>query len=120
MTGIISLDIVLILIMEAATIWYIYSIKDDVINIIKKKTYILYIYHEGTQRFEVITKYKERSMRNAMTEHFLSYERDLALLYYKPYMDYNEFVMNYTLTIDGDVYQFTMIQEIEGVTIEQR
>ena len=121
MTGNTGMDTLLVLIMIAATIWYIDSTKEDLaklLNKLKKKHYTLYIYHEGNKKFEKITTYKERNMRNAIVQHFLSYERDISLLRFKPYTDYNDYTMHYVLDIDGDLYIFAMLRESEGVKVE--
>ena len=83
---------------------------------LKKKNYTLYIYHEGTKQFEVHTTYKERTMRNAITEHFLSYGGNATLSNFKTYRDYNDYEMYYELNVDGDTYNFAMIKEVNGIT----
>ena len=119
-TGYEGLDLLLALILAAATFWYGYTIADELIKKFKKKTYWLTIYYENTNTSEVIGTYRERNMRNAMLNHFLSYGRDLALLEVKTDTDYNDILMAYSLNIDGKIHHFVMIMELEDVEIEQR
>lgn len=85
---------------------------------LKKKNYTLYIYHEGTKQFEEHTTYRERTMRNAITEHFLSYGGNATLSRFKTQRDYNDYAMYYDLNVDGDTYNFKMIKEVSGATNE--
>ena len=87
-------------------------------KILKKKRYILYIYYEGSQDYELITTYKERSMRNAILEHLLSYEKGRVTNYFYSDMNYNEYVMNYSMVIDGEIKRFSMIQELDDSLYE--
>lgn len=119
-TGNMTLDVLLALILLAATIWYVKSLVVELYRLLRKKTYRLSIYHDDEQTHEFICTYRERSMRSAMVNHFLSYNCDLAKLRYQPYIEYNDLVMCYTLNIEGETYYFTMFQEVEGVKVEQR
>ena len=120
MTKYIILDIVIIAIFVAATLWYIQTAGKDIVNLFKKKYYTLYIYHEGEEKFKKVATYKERSMRNAITEHFLSYNGNATLSHFKTITDYNENTMRYFLSVDGDAYLFTMLREVDGAKVEQR
>ena len=119
-TGYETLDLILALILAASSIWYGYTIADELIKIFKKKTYWLTVYHEDSDTYELIDSYKERNMRNAVLNHLSSYKCDMTLLKFQTEMDYNELVMIYALNVDGETYYFTMLKEIEGVTFEQR
>ena len=117
-TGYDGLDLLLALILAAATFWYGYTIADELIKKFKKKTYWLTVYHEDSDTYELIDSYKERNMRNAVLNHLLSYGCDLSLLRFKTDMKYNDLVMIYALNLDGETKYFTMLKEIEGVTVE--
>lgn len=119
MTDYLLLDFILGAILGYTTVWYIHSVIKELSKMLKKKHYTLYIYHEGNQKFEKVTTYKERSMRNAITEHFLSYNGNATISHFKTITDYNDNTMRYLLTVDGDAYLFTMLREAEGVTNEQ-
>ena len=118
-TGYEGLDLLLVLILAAATSWYGYTIADELIKKYKKKTFWLTRYYEDTKTSEVIGTYKERNMRNAMLNHFLSYGRDLSLLEVETETDYNNLLMAYSLNIDGTTHHFVMIMDLEDIEIEQ-
>ena len=96
-----------------------YFLVKKLINKLKKKTYILYLY-EDEQQGKKIATYKERSMRNAILKHFLSYKRKVETLKFKPYTDYNDNAMYYILDVDKEVHLFSMLREVDGVKVEQR
>ena len=114
------LDFVIGFILGYATIWYVNSIYKELRKILKKKYYTLYIFDERNEKFEKVSTYKERSMRNAITEHFLSYGGNAELTHFRTITDYNDNTMRYFLTINGDHCFFAMLRESDGAKIEQR
>ena len=114
------LDFIIGFVFGYATIWYIESVYKELRKILKKKYYTLYIFDEGNEKFEKIATYKERSMRNAITEHFMSYNGNAELTHFRTITDYNDNTMRYFLTVNGDHCFFTMLREAEGVKVEQR
>ena len=90
------------------------------INNLKRKNYTLYLHGKDKKDDKKIATYKERSMRNAILKHFLSYKRKVETLKFKPYTDYNENTMHYLLDVDGKVCVFTMLREVDGAKVEQR
>ena len=75
---------------------------------------------QGNEKFEMVATYKERSMRNAITEHIQSYGGNADLTRIKIITDYNENTMRYFLTVNGDACFFAMLRESDGAKIEQR
>lgn len=110
-TGYEGLDLLLALILAAATFWYGYTIADELIKKFRKKTYWLTIYHKDTEKYVVITSFRERNMRNAILSHQLSYGCDLSSLKFKTYIDYNDIGMVYTLELNGETHIFSMYKD---------
>ena len=113
-TGYVTLDITLLLILIAATIWYVYTIVDE----LRKNTYWLTVPGEDKDTYIVIETYKEKNMQEAVINHLISYDCDLALLRFKSKTDYNEDAMQYTLDLNGETYEFVMMKEREDISFE--
>lgn len=111
MTEYLWLDIILVIIFIAATVWYVKSLIDELKYIMKKSLYYLCIYNEDKGKFEVISVYTERKMRNAVANHITTYRIDLKYLHYQPFVDYNEYAMHYSLFLGEHETHFTMLHE---------
>ena len=119
MTNYLLLDFIVCFILGYATFKYVNSVYKELKKILKKKYYTLYIIQEDNEKGEKVATYKERSMRDAITEHLLSYGGNAELTRFKTITDYNENTMRYFLTVNGDVLFFAMLRESDGVKIEQ-
>ena len=126
-TGYEGLDLLLALILVAATFWYGYSMADvlkEIVNKLikkyKKKTYWLTVYHKDRGKSSVATSFRERNMRNAILSHQLSYGCDLSLLKLKIHTKYNDIGMVYTLEINGETHIFAMHKDRKDTGDEQR
>ena len=111
MTDYLLLDFMIGFVFVYATLWYVDSVYKELRKILKKKYYTLYIFDEGNEKFEKVATYKERSMRNAITEHFLSYNGNAELTHFRTYTDYNDYTMYYVLNVNGDTNMYAMLRE---------
>lgn len=106
-TDYLVLEITLLHILIVATIWYLYTIVDE----IRKKTYWLTVHDKDSDAYVLIETYKEKNMQDAVVKHLISYDCDLALLRFESDTGYDEDEMQYTLNLEGVTYEFVMIKE---------
>ena len=111
-TGNITIDIILIIAFIAATGWYVASVSPYIYYKFKKKEFTIYEYDESNEDATYVNTIKSRKMNYAILDQLYNHSNNPETLQFKSLTEYNEFVMVYSIKLDGEERKYLILSEV--------
>ena len=111
-TGNSTIDIILLVAFIVATVWYVASIWPYIYYKLKKKEFTIYEYDELNEDATYINTIKSRKMNYAILDQLYNHSSNPETLQFKSLTEYNEFVMVYSIKVDGEERKYLILSEV--------
>ena len=110
-TGNLTIDIILLIAFIVATGWYVASVSPYMYYKLRKKEFMIYEYDELNENATYINTIKSRKMNYAILDQLYNHSNNPETLQFKSLTDYNEFIMVYSIKIDGEERTYCCIKK---------